>query len=87
MEIGVLFIPEIARSARTLIEPATAREAALSLAPSGVLQLPGDRVIGFRFLTDLVRQLPAFRIKLSQDASEIADRVGSFLAGMRKRAG
>jgi hypothetical protein len=87
MEIRAILIPEIARASRTVIEPTTSREAALSLAPSGVFQLPGDKVEGFRVLADLARSLPAFRLKLSEDAAEISDKIGSFLSQMRTYAG
>jgi hypothetical protein len=87
IEIRAIFIAEIARALKTAIEPATSREAALSLAPSGVFQLPGDAAEGFRFLASLVRELPAFRLRLSEDAREIADTVGSFLSEMRIHAG
>lgn len=81
MEICALLLPEIARARRTTMERATVHEAALSLAPSGVFQLPGDTLEGFRFLADLARRLPAYRVKLSEDPAEIAGAIGSFLAG------
>ena len=87
MEIGALLIPEVAGLRRTTIEPATARQAALSLAPSGVFQLPGDTTEGFCFLAGLVRRLPAFRVRLSEDPAEIADAIGSFLAREQRIAG
>jgi hypothetical protein len=87
IEIGVLLIPEVARRRRTAIEPATTREAALALAPSGVFQLPGDTAAGFGFLAALVRRLPAFRARLSEDPAEIADAIGSFLARRPRDAG
>jgi hypothetical protein len=81
MEICALLLPEIARARRTTLERATVHEAALSLAPSGVFQLPGDTQEGFRFLADLARRLPAYRVRLSEDPAEIAGTIGSFLAG------
>ena len=87
MEIGALLIPEIARLRRTTIERDTAGRAALSLAPSGVFQLPGDTSEGFGFLTGLVRRLPAFRVRLSENPAEIADAIGSFLAREQQNAG
>lgn len=87
MEIGVLLIPAVARLRRTAIEPATPREAALALAPSGVLQLPGDTAAGFAFFADLLRRLPAFRARLSEDPAEIAEAIGSFLARRQRDAG
>ena len=87
MEIRALLIPQVSRLRRTTIEPATARQAALSLAPSGVFQLPGDMTEGFSFLAGLVRRLPAFRVGLSEDPAEIADAIGSFLAREQQNAG
>jgi hypothetical protein len=80
MEIVAILIPEIARRQRTELESATAHEAALALAPSAVLQLPGDSTEGFRFLAEVVRRLPAFRVKLSEQPAEIAETIRSFLA-------
>jgi hypothetical protein len=87
MEIGALLIPEVARLRRTSIEPATPRQAALSLAPSGVFQLPGDAAEGFGFLAGLVRRLPSFHVKLSEVPAEIADAIGTFLARRQRDAG
>jgi hypothetical protein len=80
MEIRALLLPRIARTSRTNIQPVASHDAALALAPSAVLQLPGDAPEGFRFFASLARRLPAFRVSLSQDAAEIADTIGSFLA-------
>jgi hypothetical protein len=48
--------------------------------PSGVLQLSGDQVEGIGFLAHLARNLPAFKIKLSENPVEIADAIRSFLS-------
>ncbi len=87
MEIGALLLPRIARASRTTIEPVPRQDAALALAPSAVFQLPGDAAEGFRFFASLVRRLPAFRVTLSQDAAEIADTIGSFLAREARHSG
>jgi hypothetical protein len=79
MEICALLLPRIVRERRTIIKPATSREAALALAPSAVLQLPGDASEGFRFFTSLAKRLPAFHVWLSEDPIEISDAIGSFL--------
>jgi hypothetical protein len=86
MEVTALLIPEIAHARRTTVEKVTAHEAALALAPSGVFQLPGDTAEGFRLLADVARRLPAFRVKLSEDAADIAGAIGGFLTGGGTRA-
>jgi len=79
LEIGALLLPHIAHAQRTRIEPATAQEAALALAPSAVLQLPGDAAEGFQFFMALAKRLPAFHVSLSENPVEISDAIGSFL--------
>ena len=79
MEVIAILIPEIARRRRTKWEAATAHEAGLALAPSAVFQLPGDSTQGFQFIAGVVRRLPAYRVKLSEDPVEIAESIGSFL--------
>lgn len=86
MEIHALLLPEIARSRRTEVEKIASHEAALALAPSAVFQLPGDATEGFRFFADIVKRLPAFRVKLSEDPVEIAGTIGSFLEGTGRNA-
>jgi hypothetical protein len=80
MEVRALLLPEIARSKQTRIERVSAQKAALALAPSSIFQLAGDTGEGFRFLADLVRRLPAYRVYLSEEPAEIAASIRSFLA-------
>lgn len=77
--IGAILVPVVARLARTRVEPLSAGQAALALAPSAVLQLQGDTEEGFRFFAGLTRRLPAFRVHLSEDPAEIADAIGHHL--------
>jgi hypothetical protein len=81
MEIYALLLPEIARTRRTKLERVATHEAALALVPSAVFQLPGDSMEGFRFFAGIVKRLPAFRVKLSEDPAEIAAAIWSFLEG------
>jgi hypothetical protein len=79
LSIRCILAPELARLDRTFIEPLSAANAALALAPSAVLQLQGDTREGFRFFAELSRRLPAFRVRLSEDPLEIADAIGNHL--------
>ena len=83
MEIRAIFVPEVARARKTRIEAVSPQAAALALAPSAVLQLPGDTATGFRFFSDIARRLPAFRVVLSENPTEIGDVIGAFLAKER----
>jgi len=86
LAIAAVVIPEIARLPRTRIEPVSAQTAALAVAPSAVLQLPGDADDGFRFFARLARRLPAYRARLSEDPAEIAAAIGALLADLRDAA-
>ena len=79
MPVNAILLPAIARLPRTRIEPVPAKVAALALAPSAVFQLPGDADDAFTFFARLTRQLPAFRVLLSEDPAEIADAIGNHL--------
>jgi energy-coupling factor transporter ATP-binding protein EcfA2 len=87
MEIAALLLPEIARARSTSLERVTPREAALTLTPSAVFQLPGDSTEGFQFFAGIVRRLPAYRARLSEDPAEIAGTIGAFLAKEGSGAG
>lgn len=87
MEMFALLLPEIARARHTTLERVTAQEAALSLVPSAVFQLPGDSTESFHFLAGIVRRLPAYRVRLSQNPADIAEAIGSFIAKEENSAG
>ncbi len=86
LDIGAIFIPSLARAARTEIARVSSRDAALALAPSATLQLPGDTNEGFAFFAGIARRLPAYRLTLSEDPGEITATIGEFLVGARHRA-
>ena len=86
IEIDAIFIPSITREVRTSIERVSSRDGALALAPSATLQLPGDTNEGFAFFTRLAKLLPAYRLRLSESANEIAATIGEFLANGRHHA-
>ena len=86
IEIEAIFIPSIARQARTSIERVSSRDAALALAPSATLQLSGDMNEGFAFFAGIAKRLPAYRLRLSESASEIAATIGKFLANRQHHA-
>lgn len=86
MTVRAVLIPQVAHAARTRFEPVPAARAAMALAPSAVFQLSGDMDGGFRFLAEVARRLPAFRVLLSENPAEIADAIGTFLESEACRA-
>lgn len=75
IRLAGIVLPRIAWTTRTEFVPVAAREAAMALIPSNLQQLPGGRPEGVRFVADMARRLPAFRMNLSSDPAEIAGAV------------
>jgi hypothetical protein len=82
LAIDAILVPAIVDRAATSIETIGRREAMLALAPTGLMQLPGDRQEGARAFAGLVRKLPAFRIALGSDPGAAAGAVAHFLQGL-----
>ena len=79
MQLSAIVMPVIARVERTQFVPADTQAAFQQFAPSMWAQMPGARASGFMFAAWLTRQLPVFRMLLSEDSSEIADSVRRFI--------
>ena len=85
LEIEAILVPRITDQPGTSIRPVNAREAMLALAPSGILQLPGDRQSGARVYGALVRQLPCYRVDVGHDPAAAAEAIADFLRGGNSR--
>lgn len=79
IHLRALCLPEITHGPRTSFEPADAKSAFLSLVPSGITQMPGDRDGSFAFGARLARQLPAYHLRLGTDPAEIAGEIARFM--------
>jgi hypothetical protein len=80
LRLAGIVLPRIAWAARTEFVPVPAREAAMALIPSNLQQLPGGRPEGVRFVAEMARRLPAFRMNLGTDPAEIAGAVRDLIA-------
>lgn len=80
LDIIALMVPHISGSETSSIVPASRRDAMLALAPSGIMQMPGERESGFRLFGELTRLLPCYRLSLGTDPEEIAGTISNFLA-------
>jgi hypothetical protein len=79
MAIVAILVANVCNRAGTVVRPTDARSAMLALAPTNVLQLPGDRAGGARAFAELARMLPCYRIEIGRDPDAAADAVGEFL--------
>ena len=80
IRLHALCLPMVTGAVRTEFVEADSREAFLVLTPSSVSQMPGDRGASFAFGASLVRQLPAYRMRLGTHPQEIAEAMASFIA-------
>ena len=79
LNLHALLLPTVAGGVRTRITPISAKEAFLSLAPSGVAQIPGDRHASFSVAAEVSRRLPCYRMTLGSDPKEISDTLRTFI--------
>jgi hypothetical protein len=73
LALQAIILPTVDPSAPAAIEPASESEALQALMPSTLTQLPVPREEGFRFLSRLVRLLPAFRLRIPASPREAVD--------------
>jgi hypothetical protein len=76
--IAAVVVPRVTHSTRPTLNPMTPPAALRAVAPSSVLQLPGETG-GLRVLADLTRQLPCYEIELSKDQASNLDALDSIL--------
>jgi hypothetical protein len=70
--IGAIVIPRVARVARPEVKPIPGSAALRALAPSSLLQLPGERG-GLAVMAALVRELPCYEAELALDTAANLD--------------
>ncbi|WP_137929000.1 serine kinase [Mesorhizobium comanense] len=80
LDIVALMVPHISGGKTSSVVPASRRDAMLALAPSGIMQMPGERESGFRLFGELTRLLPCYRLSLGNNPEEIAGTISNFLA-------
>ena len=78
LDLQAILIPKTGAT-RTTLEPASARDVLLALAPSALWQMPGERESGFRFFATLAGRLPGYVLHLGPEPAEIAARLRRFI--------
>lgn len=83
MRLHAIVQPQISHAARTTFQHINAKEAFLSLAPTGVSQIPGARPGMVRICAELTRKLPAYKMSLGTDPVEISDSIDTFIGSIQ----
>ncbi|HGG06111.1 MAG TPA: hypothetical protein ENK28_11695 [Aliiroseovarius sp.] len=79
LQITALVLPKISSRTQSRFRPAQTKEAFLTLAPSGVSQIHGDRDASFALAAKVTRALPCYFMDLSQDPAEISTALRTFI--------
>ncbi len=78
--LRAIVVPRITGSDSTRLEPLSAAECLRALAPSTLLQLPGQRAEGLARLANLVRSIPSWTLCLGNDPRSAVDVLANLLA-------
>lgn len=79
-----LVVPHIDGRDFSELQPLSPVEALRAVAPSTVLQLPGQRSPGLARLADLVRRVPCWKLGLSRDPGNAVQVLADLIARQRK---
>jgi len=75
-----IVVPRITGGEASRLEPLSPAESLRALAPSTLLQLPGQRAAGLARLAELVRGVPSWRLCLGSDPRTAVDVLADLLA-------
>ena len=78
--LRAIVVPRITGGTTSRMEPISAAESLRALAPSTLLQLPGQRAAGLARLAELVRGVPSWRLCLGSDPRTAVDVLAGLLA-------
>ena len=79
LEVAALVIPRITNGPVSSFAPLSRSRAMLALAPSGLMQMPGERESGVSFYSELVRRAACYELRLGTDPEEISDVIADFI--------
>ena len=79
MPLRALVVPKIVSSRETTARRASAAEVMLALAPTTMLQLPGNGAATFEALAALARSLPGWVVELGRDLERIPEVIGGII--------
>jgi len=80
LPLKAIIVPQITSSTDTTYSQISKAEAITALAPSTLFQMPRNREDSFKLITDIVRQLPCYRLELGSDIKKIPDCINAILS-------
>ena len=80
IEAKILCLPKVSNLNKTRFIQTSSNHGFLTLAPSGLAQLPGERDFLFRACAEISRRLPCYILELGLDSNEISDAIETFIS-------
>ena len=80
--IRAILLPQVRRGTDTWLEPSSPIDALRALAPSTILQLPGNGQAAFGAMARLVRSVPCYTLALGTDLAQIPAAIAHLLDGL-----
>jgi hypothetical protein len=78
--VRAIFIPRLQGGGKTNLKRTSGADAFLALAPSTVVQLPGNKERLFHHLGSFVKKVPSYFLEMGPDRAGIAGTIAGFLA-------
>jgi hypothetical protein len=78
--LRAILVPRVTGGDTTHLEPLSPAESLRALAPSTLLQLPGQRAESLARLANLVRSIPSWSLRLGNDPRAAVDEIRALLA-------
>lgn len=85
--LQAILLPVVAGCGGTSLEPCSAHEALLALAPSTMAQLPASGPRDLAFIARLVKQLPCYRLLVGRDLTTVPFTITALLDSFRTTGG
>ena len=80
LQVGAIVLPRITRAPKSGWKPLARSRAMLALAPSGLMQMPGESESGVAFFSSLIRNTPCYQLELGMYPEEINEVIREFIA-------
>jgi hypothetical protein len=80
LSVEAVVLPRFDDGTRTRIVPVTAGTALRALAPSTIFQTPDGGEPALRVIADVLRQVPAYELRMGNDLTDVPARIGSLVA-------
>ena len=84
--LKAILVPQVTGARDTSLEPCTQSEALQALAPSTMAQLPASGAADLKFMSQMVRKLPCYRLRVGTELAQIPRAIETLLAPAGARA-